>query len=300
LVQRLGRLNRDGKDNDARAIVWKLAPEDKRKHEGEERIGPYRKTALDQASSLLKTLAPLSEQKTAVKALAGLQAQMPEELANALAISPEPCPRALDVHGLFSTEPDLHGGFTDVSRFVRNADPDADLMVFWRDWQGDAPPTGDALDGPPLDPNIEACAVALWPLQECLKVIHARAWLWNDRAERWDPAPARDLKPGMTVMLRGDLGGYSQTLGWTGVASERLNDLPPPGRARALRDESPRPHPNSRSRSLWTSRSRQGASGLARRHTQGRPARSRGHGEVPESAVRGCPERRSRSCAGCG
>jgi CRISPR-associated endonuclease/helicase Cas3 len=110
LVQRLGRLNRDGKDNDARAIVWKLAPEDKRKHEGEEWIGPYRKTALDQASSLLKTLAPLSEQKTAVKALAGLQAQMPEELANALAISPEPCPRALDVHGLFSTEPDLQAG----------------------------------------------------------------------------------------------------------------------------------------------------------------------------------------------
>jgi CRISPR-associated endonuclease/helicase Cas3 len=134
LVQRLGRLNRDGKDNEARAIVWKLAPEYKRKHEGEDWIGPYRKTALDDTSSLLKALAPLSEQMTAVEALARLQAQMAEELANALAIPPEPCPRALDVHDLFSTEPDLHGGFTDVSRFVRNADPDADLIVFWRDW----------------------------------------------------------------------------------------------------------------------------------------------------------------------
>ncbi len=237
LVQRLGRLNRDGKDNEARAIVWKLTPEEKRKHEGEDWIGPYRKTALDQASSLLKTLAPLSEQNTAMEALVGLQAQEPKLIAEALAIQPEPCPRALDVHGLFSTEPDVHGGFTDVSRFVRNADPDADVIVFWRDWQGAAPPEGDALDGPPLDPNAEGCPVSLWSLQEFLKAAGGRAWLWNDRAERWDPAPARDLKPGMTVMSRGDLGGYNQSLGWTGVASDRLNGLPPAGRGRALRDD---------------------------------------------------------------
>ena len=237
LVQRLGRVNRDGKDNEARAIVWKLTPEDRRKREGEDWIGPYRRTALDQASSLLKALAPLSEQKTAVEALAMVQAQMPEELAKALSIPPEPCPRALDVHGLFSTEPDLHGGFTDVSRFVRNDDPDADLIVFWRDWQGGAPPSGDALDGPPLDLNSEVCPVALSPLQDFLKASHARAWLWNDRAERWEPISFQNLKPGMTVMLRGDVGGYSQVLGWIGVASHRLNDLPPPGQGRALRDD---------------------------------------------------------------
>ena len=237
LVQRLGRLNRDGKDNEARAIVWKLTPEETRKHEGEDWIGPYRKTAVDQASSLLKTLAPLSEQKTAMEALVGLQAQAPEGIAEALAIRPEPCPRALDVHGLFSTEPDLHGGFTDVSRFVRNADPDADVMVFWRDWQSAAPPVGDDLDGPPLDPNAEGCPVSLRSFQEFLKAAGRRAWLWNDRAERWDPASPRDLKPGMTVMLRSDLGGYNQSLGWTGVESDRLNGLPPPGRGRALRDD---------------------------------------------------------------
>ena len=237
LIQRLGRLNRDGKDNEARAIVWKITPENKRKHEGEDWIGPYRKAALDQAASLLKALAPLSEQKTAVEALSGLQAQKPQEYAKALAIPPEPCPRALDVHGLFSTEPDLHGGFTDVSRFVRNADPDADLIVFWRGWQGGAPPTGDALDGPPLDPNAEACPVALWRFQEFLKTAHARAWLWNDRAERWEPVSFQNLKPGMTVMLSGDVGGYSKALGWTGAMSDRLNGLPPPGSGRALRDD---------------------------------------------------------------
>jgi len=192
---------------------------------------------LDRASSLLKALAPLSKQKTAVEALAELQAQEPEEYAKALAIPPEPCPRALDVHSLFSTEPDLHGGFTDVSRFVRNADPDADIIVFWRDWQGRAPPAGDALNGPPLDLNAEACPVALSRFQEFLKNAHTRAWLWNDRAERWEPVAFQNLKPGMTIMLRGAVGGYSQALGWTGSASERLNDLPSAGKGRALRDD---------------------------------------------------------------
>jgi CRISPR-associated endonuclease/helicase Cas3 len=237
LVQRLGRLNRDGKDNEARALVWKITPEKKRRHEGEDWIGPYREAALDQASSLLKVFAPLSEQKTAVEALSELQAQMPEEYAKALAIPPEPCPRALYVHSLFSTEPDLHGGFTDVSRFVRNADPDADVIVFWRDWQGGAPPADDALEGPPLDLNAEACPVALWRFQEFLGTAHARAWLWNDGAERWEPVSFQNLKPGMTVMLRGNVGGYSRALGWTGATSDRLNDLPSAGRGRVLRDD---------------------------------------------------------------
>jgi CRISPR-associated endonuclease/helicase Cas3 len=237
LIQRLGRLNRDGKDNEARAIVWKMTPESKRKYEGQDWIGPYREAALDEASSLLKALAPLSKQRTAVDALLELQTQKPDEYAKALEIPQEPCPRALDVYGLFSTEPDLYGGFTDVSRFVRNADPDADIIVFWRDWQGRTPPTGDALGGPPLDLNAEACPVALWQFQEFLKNVRMPGWLWNDRAERWEQMAFQNLKPGMTIMLRGDVGGYSKALGWTGAASDRLDDLPSAGRGRALRDD---------------------------------------------------------------
>jgi hypothetical protein len=41
----------------------------------------------------------------------------------------------------------------------------------------------------------------------------------------------------MTVMLSGDVGGYSNALGWTGAVSDRLNGLPPPGSGRALRDD---------------------------------------------------------------
>lgn len=238
LIQRLGRLNRDGRANEtARAIVWRHTPEDKRKHEGEDWIGPYRKSALDRASSLIKALAPLSGQMASAAALARVRERMPMELDEALAIPPEPCPRALDVHGLFSTEPDVHGGFTDVSRFVRSADSDADLTVFWREWQGDALRSDDALDGPSFDPSTEACSVTVRRVQELLKTVRARAWLWNDRDGAWEAVAGQDLKPGMTVMLRGDIGGYDRVLGWTGKTSDRLNDLPPPGEGRALRDD---------------------------------------------------------------
>jgi CRISPR-associated endonuclease/helicase Cas3 len=237
LIQRLGRLNRDGRANaDAHAVVWRLAPEDRRKHEGEDWIGPYRKSALDLASTLLEAFIPLSVQMASAEALAKLREQKRAELDQALAIPPEPCPRALDVHGLFSTEPDAHGGFTDVSRFVRSADPDADLTVFWREWQDDARLTSCDLDGPPFEPR-EGCSVAVRRVQELLKAVRARAWLWNDRDGAWEALAWQDLKPGMTVMLRGNVGGYDRTLGWTGRATDRLSGLPPPGPGRAFGDD---------------------------------------------------------------
>ncbi|HEY7297662.1 MAG TPA: DEAD/DEAH box helicase [Xanthobacteraceae bacterium] len=237
LIQRLGRLNRDGKDNDARAIVWRILPEIARKHDGEDWVGPYRKAELDCASSLLKRFVPISEEKAAADALGELQLCVPQQVRDALAISPEPCPRAIDVHGLFSTEADLYGGFTDVSRFVRNPDPDADVIVFWRAWSGEQPPRGDALEGPHFDSQREACPVPAHKLREFLKAARARPWLWNDRAGRWNSIPLEELRPGMVVMLNGNAGGYESNIGWSGKASDRLSDLQPPGSGRALDDD---------------------------------------------------------------
>src|SRR3989442_15460803 len=95
-------------------------------------------------------------------------------------------PRALDVHGLFSTERDVHGGFTDVSAFVRGSDPDADLTVFWRDWSGRTPPRDDDLDGPDVVLANEGCPVAFFRLRDVLKARREPAWTWNDEAEQWE------------------------------------------------------------------------------------------------------------------
>ncbi len=49
-----------------------------------------------------------------------------EESRKALRFEPEAVVRPDDVYGLFSTEPDLAGGFTNISYFVRDQDRNAD------------------------------------------------------------------------------------------------------------------------------------------------------------------------------
>lgn len=237
VVQRLGRLNRDGRDDDAMAYFWEAPNPKNPKRDGDIRIGPYLKEDLKDAKTLLDTLMPPLRQMAFTKAMEIVREKQGTLLDKALQPRFEPCPRALDLHGLFSTEQDVHGGFTDVSRFVRGPDPDADLVVFWRDWSGTAPPEGEALDGPPFDPQAEGCPVAVYRLCETLKTNRARAWIWNDEEEKWESCALEDLRSGMTVMLRGDVGGYDVELGWTGDPDDRLQGLPPPGAGRAFRDD---------------------------------------------------------------
>lgn len=242
VIQRLGRLNRDGHDKDARAHFWKT-PLSKGK-KADNRIGPYERIDLDRSATLLNALIPLSTAHTFSEAAAAMATQHSvhsELIDKVLQPAPAPIVRALDVHGLFSTERDLHGGFTDVSAFVRDADPDADVTVFWRVWAGNAPPRGDgdtdALDGPELDVSVEGCSVAFFRLRDILKTRGDTAWAWNDENEKWKRVRPHDLYPGMVVMLHRNVGGYNFQLGWTGKQSDGLADVPRAGRGRALRND---------------------------------------------------------------
>ncbi len=228
VVQRLGRLNRDGRDSTALAYFWK-APKDE--------AGPYRKQDLDAAGKLLEAIIPSSAAMAFSAAIEQMDAEHRQILKDALQPAPAPLPRALDLHGLFSTERDLHGGFTDVSAFVRNADPDADLTVFWRTWKGPRPPRGESLDGPIFDPASEGCPVACYRLQDMLKNQRAKAWIWNDEEGGWDACALQELRPGMVVMLHRDVGGYTTASGWTGERSDRLQEVPAAGPGYALADD---------------------------------------------------------------
>jgi CRISPR-associated endonuclease/helicase Cas3 len=160
-----------------------------------------------------------------------------DEWKKALQPKPSPLLRALDVHGLFSTERDVHGGFTDVSAFVRGTDPDLDVTVFWRDWSGDSPPRGEDLDGPLLEPAREGCPVSFVRVQKMIESSKATAWLWDDEADCWERVNHRDIRPGMLVMLKRDVGGYDATEGWTGDKSNVLAEVPRAGRGATLRDD---------------------------------------------------------------
>ncbi|MBY0279026.1 DEAD/DEAH box helicase [Candidatus Binatia bacterium] len=235
MLQRLGRLNRKGDDQDARAWVWETPKEGGNKKV--ERIGPYEAADIDRAKKLVEAFVPLSQDKAFSEVIAGLNASKQKEVTEALQPKLSPLPRALDVHGLFSTERDVHGGFTDVSAFVRGTDPDLDVTVFWRDWPGDNPPHGDDLDGPLLEPAKEGCPVSFVRVQKMLESSKAKAWLWDDENDRWERVNHWDIRPGMLVMLKRDVGGYDETEGWTGDKSDVLAEVPRAGRGATLRDD---------------------------------------------------------------
>ena len=238
VIQRLGRLNRDGCDADARAWFWETPKPEGKGKKKQDRVGPYPAADIELAKTLLSALIPVSE-KPFTEALAELQTALKETLDAALKPKPEPMPRALDVHGLFATEPDAHGGFTDVSAFVRSMDPDADVTVFWREWSGkkSPPPAGEALDGPDLNLDREGCQVPVFRLREFLSSQKAVAWGWNDEAEQWEAIRPGEIRPGMALMLHREIGGYDSCLGWTGDQKHQLTEAPRAGRGRALRDD---------------------------------------------------------------
>lgn len=236
MLQRLGRLNRKGDDQGARAYVWET-PEEGSKGKVE-RIGPYERADIARARKLVGAFSSRSQEKPFSEAIDALTTHdQKKEVSEALQPRPSPLPRALDVHGLFSTERDVHGGFTDVGAFVRGTDPDLDVTVFWRDWSGNRPPEGDELDGPLLEPAREGCPVSFFRLQKQLESSRSAGWIWNEEDERWDRVGHREMRPGMLVMLKRDVGGYDATEGWTGERSSVLAETPRAGRGATLRDD---------------------------------------------------------------
>lgn len=238
MLQRLGRLNRKGDDQGAQAWVWETPKESGNKKV--ERIGPYEASDIETAKKLVDAFAPLSQAQPFAAAKDKLDLEHRAQVEYALKPKLSPLPRALDVHGLFSTERDVHGGFTDVSAFVRGTDPYLDVTVFWRTWSGDSPPRGEDLDGPLLEPAKEGCPVPCYGhqgVQKMLESSKAKAWLWDDEADRWERVNHWDIRPGMLVMMKRDVGGYDETVGWTGDKSNVLVEVPRVGRGATLRDD---------------------------------------------------------------
>jgi len=217
-IQRLGRLNREGKQPNATAIFWK--PKADRKDENakgapnEGRIGPYEKRELDTAEKLLRTLVQL--QKTETYRCALDQVLASKESRDALGIKPDAVIRPDDIFGLFSTEPDLAGGYTNVSQFVRDQDRNADLHVFWREF---LPKEGPSPDEPPPSRD-ELCPVPYYEFRRFLG-DKGVAWEWDFEVARWKPLRKDEVFPGMTLLLARSQGGYSEQLGWTGDPQDK-------------------------------------------------------------------------------
>lgn len=226
-VQRLGRLNRDGKLNgDAKAFVFEVPVQ-------QGGIGPYDEEDLETGKEIVSALEELCAKKSDLPARQAFidlakTTEFAEKISKALKPKPEPFPRAGDVHGLFSTEPDVFGGFTDISPWVRNIETNADVTVFWRKFDPDGQNAANSGKGPGLQRD-ELCPVSVGRLREFLKDSR-KAWFWEPKKKRWEAMRPGDLCPGMTLLLPAAYGGYKTALGWTGDPQSKIaEDLLPPG-----------------------------------------------------------------------
>jgi len=190
LIQRFGRCNRDGRCADARVYWIDLA-------EQSDAALPYEPQELVYARARLRGLADVGPH-----ALPALEEEAPLHAVL----------RRRDLLQLFNTEPDLFGYDIDVAAFVRDRD-DTDVQVFWRHIDE------NAVQEQPRPERRELCNVSLAQLHAYAKkrVQKKERWMW-----RWDPlgdrwaatAEARDIRPGMTLMLDARLGGYDMALGF--------------------------------------------------------------------------------------
>lgn len=122
--------------------------------------------------------------------------------------------RPPDLYDLFSTESDLVGGFTDVSRYIRDADRDADVQVFWADFE--KRPESE------LSAKRESlCRVPVYALRSFLKSNRISAWEWDPEKREYQTIRPEMICPGMTLLLPRKAGGYSNDLGWTGDKNDQ-------------------------------------------------------------------------------
>jgi CRISPR-associated endonuclease/helicase Cas3 len=221
-IQRLGRLNREGTQPDATAAFWMPKADVKEENASgapnANRVGPYEKADLDRAEKLLDRLSGLLPGERYRQALDIVL--LSEESRIALQFEPEAVLRPDDMYGLFSTEPDLAGGFTNVSLFVRDQDRNADVQIFWRAFEPKRGPSA----GEPFAMREE---LALIPFYEIRRYLGNKegAWEWDFEQGRWERRCKTDVHPGMTLLLASSQGGYSEDLGWTGDNRHRPSSM---------------------------------------------------------------------------
>lgn len=208
LVQRFGRCNRGGEMEDAKVFWIDIRPKDDK----DELAWPYALDSLEKSRAALQTLenagpSSVSEVCVAEKAII------------------RPVLRRKDLIDLFDTTPDLCGNDLDIGRYIRDGE-DIDVQVYWRRLDGQAP--SQAQEQAPA--RGELCRV---PIQAFAKFLGKtiKAYAWNPLEEEWDVINhQRRPRPGGIYLLDIASGGYTPSLGWSGIAKldpkDRLEALP--------------------------------------------------------------------------
>jgi len=213
LVQRFGRCNRRGSDNE-RAAVWWIDVDDKN-------AAPYEAEDLKESRKQLESVGAEGADRRDVGLASLSRLDVPLRFAHAHVI------RRKDLIDLFDTTPDLAGNDIDIDRFVREIE-DSDVRVFWREWDG-AEGRGKPPKDQPAPRREELCPVPVDEFRKFAQEHEGRVWWWNFLKEEWEPAGRTKIRPGQVFLVHAAAGGYSSARGWDPASTERVEPIGLPG-----------------------------------------------------------------------
>jgi CRISPR-associated endonuclease/helicase Cas3 len=210
LVQRFGRCNRRGQDNDHASVNWIPMPE--KGADVDKFSAPYGLEDLKAAEEQLKKLTDVGLRSLRENVL-------PLRFEHTHVI------RRKDLIDLFDTTPDLAGNDIDIDCFVRDVE-DSDVRVFWRDY-GKTPNETDEKAVNPAPKREELCPV---PISEFKKFVADKnrrglVWRWNFLDKNWEPVHKEQIVPGQVYLVHSKAGGYSTERGWDPSLKEEVQPI---------------------------------------------------------------------------
>lgn len=207
LIQRFGRCNRRGKDNNQARVSWINLPT--KKSDAEKLALPYGLSDLIASAEHLKDLKDVG-----LKSLPDVP----------LPFKHNQVIRRKDLIDLFDTTSDLTGNDIDIDRFVREIE-DSDVRVFWRDWdqsRNETPP-----EEAPAPRRNELCPVPIGGFREFAQKQKdaGKVWRWSFLDKKWERPELDSIAPGQVFLIHSDAGGYSPERGW-GSGGEYVEPIP--------------------------------------------------------------------------
>lgn len=199
LVQRFGRCNRRGRENETARVCWIDLPS---KKEEQENLGhPYELEDLLAARKLLRDL-----DEVGPKSLEGVPHEQASDHKWVI--------RRKDFTDLFDTTPDLAGNDIDIDRYVREVE-ESDVQVFWRGWKGESPAEM------PRPTRDELCRVPTGEFKRFLDDLKRRelAHRWDYLNDEWVRVGTFRVYPGQIYLLNASTGGYATDLGWNSTST---------------------------------------------------------------------------------
>lgn len=190
LVQRFGRCNRNGEYDDSKIYVILLKPKG---------YPPYDEEDIVEAAKIVR------EKEGSSMAPWNIE-------FNGKKINHESVIRKPDIINLFDTSPDISGGYTDISRYVRSKEKSRDVHVFWKAWNGTIPNYKAGRD--------ELCSVPIGDIKR-----GGRMYIYDHMKERWERIKPPDLRPGQTILLHSSYGGYTSDDGWDPNSTTSVTNL---------------------------------------------------------------------------